>query len=114
MYEEILTRLAKSPFRAKFKLSIKDRAYIAQKGLAVIRVHAGDFISRRLAPAVIANDGKQTPMRNHPVFVAQHATATCCRQCLYKWHRIPAGAELTEDQKKFAVDLIMAWIERQL
>ncbi len=25
------------------------------------------------------NDGKQTPFRGHPVFTAQHATATCCR-----------------------------------
>ena len=114
MYEKILEQLKQSPFRAKFKLSEKDRDYIAQKGLAVIREHAEDFIRRRLAPAVIENDGKQTPLRNHPVFVAQHATATFCRQCLYKWHRIPSGAELTIEQQAYIVNLIMAWIERQL
>ncbi len=32
---------------------------------------------------------RQTPFRGHPVFIAQHATATCCRECLAKWHRIP-------------------------
>lgn len=114
MHEDILKRLKQSSFRAKFKLSVKDRDYIAQKGLAVIRGHAEDFISRRLAPAVIENDGKQTPLRNHPVFVAQHATATCCRQCLYKWHQIPYGTELTGEQQAYVVNLIMAWIEKQL
>lgn len=41
-----------------------------------------------MAPKNIDNDGKQTPMRGHPVFIAQHATATCCRECLKKWHNI--------------------------
>lgn len=54
-----------------------------------IRSHASDFVRTRLAPAQIPNDGKQTPMRGHPVFLAQHATGCCCRGCLYKWHRIP-------------------------
>lgn len=49
-----------------------------------IRQHAKDFIANREAPAYIANDGKQTPMRGHPVFIAQRATATCCRECMAK------------------------------
>ena len=109
-----LDRLQQSPFRSRFRLSEKERSYVAEKGLAIIRRHAEDFISKRLAPAVIPNDGKQTPMRNHPVFVAQHATATCCRGCLCKWHHIPAGIPLTAQQLQFAVDLIMAWIEKQI
>ena len=109
-----LDRLQQSPFRSRFRLSEKERSYVAEKGLVAIRRHAEDFISKRLAPAVIPNDGKQTPMRNHPVFVAQHATATCCRGCLCKWHHIPAGIPLTAQQQQFAVDLIMAWIEKQI
>ena len=80
--EDALAKLAKSTFRSKFRLDEKDRAYIEEKGMAVIRVHAADFIRERLAPATIANDGKQTPMRGHPVFKAQHACACCCRGCL--------------------------------
>lgn len=79
-----LERLKKSPFRSKFSLGEKEKRYIKEKGMAVIRSHAQDFIQKRLAPAEIKNDGKQTPMRNHPVFIAQHATATCCRGCLAK------------------------------
>lgn len=92
----------------------KDKDYIEQKGLETIRQHACGFISKRLAPAVIPNDGKQTPMKGHPVFTAQHATATCCRGCLYKWHKIEKGTQLTEKQQDYVVNIIMEWINRQL
>lgn len=111
---DIFDRLAKSEFRSKFKLKHKEKDYIALKGLDTIRSHACDFISKRLAPAVIPNDGKQTPMKGHPVFIAQHATATCCRGCLSKWHGIEKGKELTPSQQEYVVNVIMEWIKRQL
>lgn len=79
-----------------------------------IRKHAEDFITKREAPAYIPNDGKQTPMRGHPVFIAQHATATCCRECIRKWHKIQPGRELSQVQQEYLVDVIMTWIEREL
>ena len=97
--DEALQKLQTSPFRARFRLGEKDRAYVRAKGLPVIRRHARDFVRDRLAPAVIPNDGKQTPMRGHPVFLAQHACACCCRGCLEKWHGIKAGVPLTEEQQ---------------
>ena len=84
--EQALARLQRSAFRAKFHLSEQDRQYIADKGMETIQRHAADFIRTRLAPASIPNDGKQTPMRGHPVFIAQHACACCCRGCLHKWY----------------------------
>lgn len=111
---ELFERLSKSTFRSRFRLSLKDKEYIATKGLANIRRHAEDFVARRLAPAVIANDGKQTPMRGHPVFIAQHATGCCCRGCFSKWHHIPAGRQLTQAEQQYAVAVLMAWIERQI
>ena len=114
MENDPLAKFANSPFRSRFKLSLQDKAYIQQKGLDTIRLHAQDFIKTWLAPAFIPNDGKQTPMRHHPVFVAQHATATCCRGCLAKWHHIPAGTQLTDAQQEYIVNLIMLWIEKQL
>jgi len=117
-YEEWLKidldqRISESRFRSRFKLKEKEFSYIEEKGLDVVRSHAMDFVEKRLAPADIPNDGKQTPMRGHPVFIAQHATATCCRGCLEKWHGIPKGRELTEQQKMYVVDVLMHWIERQ-
>lgn len=113
MYENLFNALAKSKFRSRFKLKQKDLDYISQKGLEVIRSHAIDFISKRLAPAEIPNDGKQTPMRGHPVFIAQHATATCCRGCLEKWHKIKKGHILTSDEQEYVVNVIMEWIKHQ-
>lgn len=110
---DLFARLAKSDFRSRFHLTKKDKEYIAEKGLPTIRRHAEDFIAKRLAPAVIPNDGKQTPMRGHPVFLAQHATGCCCRGCFYKWHHIPTGRELTKEEQQYAVAVLMAWIETQ-
>lgn len=85
-----------------------------KKGLDEIVLQAKGFIDARLAPAFIKNDGKQTPMRNHPVFVAQHATATCCRGCLETWHGIRKGNELTSDEKRYILNVIMIWIEKEM
>ena len=112
--DEAFARLARSPFRSRFRLSEKDRTYIHEKGLDAVRRHAADFVRLRLAPASPANDGRQTPMRGHPVFPAQHATATCCRGCLEKWWRVPQGVPLSDAQQAKVVGLIMAWIEKQL
>ncbi len=107
-------RLSQSKFRSSFSLKANDRSYVSEKGMEKVREHAYDFIKKRLAPANISNDGKQTPMRGHPVFVAQHATATCCRGCLEKWHRIPKGRELTDGEQEYVVSVIMEWIHREM
>lgn len=112
--DDLFSRLAQSAFRSRFSLKEKDKTYIQEKGMNVIRQHAEDFIRKRLAPAAIPNDGKQTPMRGHPVFIAQHATGCCCRGCFSKWHHIPAGRELTAEEQQYAVAVIMEWIKRHL
>ena len=112
--EETLARLKKSQFRSRFHLSEKDKKYTNEKGVDEIRKHAADFVAKRLAPAFIANDSKQTPMRGHPVFVAQHACACCCRGCLNKWYRVPLGVELTANQQERIVNLLMDWIENEM
>lgn len=111
--EDALKRLERSSFRARFRLSEKDKQYISEKGIDVIRSHAEDFVRTRLAPAYIPNDGKQTPMRGHPVFTAQHACACCCRKCLEKWYKVKRGTPLTEEQQRKIVALLMAWIEKE-
>ena len=112
--DALFARLAASPFRSRFRLSPADRAYVRGKGVDAIRRHAEDFVLARLAPASPRNDGKQTPMRGHPVFVAQHATACCCRGCLRKWHGIPEGAELDDSQRRYVTGVLMAWMARQM
>ncbi len=109
--EQLFTRLAKSKFRSRFKLEKKEQGYLKDKGFSVIEKNARDFVTERLAPALPKNEGKQTPMKNHPVFIAQHATATCCRKCLEKWHQIDKGAELTQQQIDYIVSVITYWLK---
>ncbi len=111
---EKLDALARHPFRAKFHLRGRDLATAELRGPSTIRLHARDLIATRLAPAEPRNDGRQTPYRGHPVFVAQHATATCCRGCLQRWHHIPEGRELTREERGYVVDVICRWIEREV
>lgn len=111
--DEALDKLEKSKFRSGFYLTKKEREYLAEKGIDVMRSHAQDFVRHKFAPAYPANDGKQTPMHGHPVFKAMHACACCCRGCLNKWYRIPPGVELTENQQEKIVNLLMTWLERQ-
>ena len=106
-------RLAKSKFRSRFRLSEADRKYIADKGLETIRRHAEDFVRKRLAPANPPNDGRQTPMRGHPVFLAQHACACCCRGCMEKWWKVPKGTPIPPARQSRIVDFLMAWIEKE-
>ena len=113
-YKQLFERLGNSKFRSSFHLKQKDIDYINEKGLDTIRQHAIDFIAKREAPAVIPNDGKQTPTKGHPVFIAQHATATCCRECIRKWHKIQPGKELSQVQQEYLVDVIMTWIQKEL
>lgn len=112
--EQALEKLNKSEFRSSFHLDLSDKKYIDEKGLEIIRNHARDFIRQRIAPAYIPNDGKQTPMRGHPVFKAQHACACCCRGCLYKWYKVKPGTQLDELQQEKIVNLLMAWVENEL
>ena len=111
--QEVLTKLSQSKFRSQIHLQPKELEYLHKKGMNEVLQHAEDFIEKRLAPAAPVKDGKQTPWHNHPVFVAQHATATCCRGCLQKWHEIPRGRELTAEEQRFIVQLIGAWLTRE-
>lgn len=112
--DKLFFKLSKSKFRSKFHLSNKDKEYVLSHGLDNIKKHAYDFISTRLAPCNLKNDGRQTPMRGHPVFIAQHATATCCRNCLYKWHHISKDQNLTPEQVDYVVLVIMKWLKKEV
>ncbi len=110
-----LLELSKSKFRNSFHLNEKMKVYAKEKGKSTIKKHAYDIIKKRLSPATPYNDGKQTPMKQvHPVFIAQHACACCCRNCLKKWHNIPKGRPLTNNEINYITELIIEWIKREL
>jgi hypothetical protein len=110
---ELFAALSQSSFRRRFRLRGKELDYFRRRGMEVILEHATDFIEKRLAAADPPNDGRQTPMGHHPVFIAQHATATCCRGCLQKWHGIVKGRPLSTDEKRYILDVLKEWLSRQ-
>lgn len=112
--DDLFAALAKAAFRRKFQLQGKDLEYLHSKGLTTVLSHADDFVNKRLAPAFPDKDGKQTPFRGHPVFVAQHATACCCRGCLEKWHRIPMGRPLDAEEQAYVREVLERWLRGQL
>jgi hypothetical protein len=111
--DEVFRRLAESAFRRRFRLRGAELQLLRNRGMPVVLDHARELIAARLAPARPPNDGRQTPMRGHPVFLAQHATATCCRGCLQKWHGIPRGRALTPAEQEQVVDVIAHWLALQ-
>ena len=112
--EKKLKDLSTSKFRSSFHLRKYMKEYIEKKGIEVVKKHTIDFIEEKLAPAFPKNDGKQTPMKGHPVFIAQHACGCCCRTCLEKWHKIPKGRELTKEQKNYIYILLITWIKKEM
>ena len=109
----MLNKLSKSKFRSSFHIRKYMKKYIEEKGMDTIKKHAYDFINKRLKIYNNIKDGKQTPMKGHPVFIAQHATATCCRECLEKWYHISKERELSEQEIDYIVNIIMKWIENE-
>ena len=112
--DKLFARISYSKFRSSFHLREQERTYYLSQGEEVIRKHAMDFVSKKLAPAEPENDGKQTPMKGHPVFIAQHATACCCRGCLHKWHHVPEHRPLTESEQQYVVKILMSWIKKEM
>lgn len=113
--KKLLDSLSQSKFRGSFHLNKNMKKYVKEKGLNKIESDAYDIISKRIAPKEPKNDGKQTPMKQvHPVFIAQHATGTCCRGCLERIHHIPKGTPLNEEEINYIVNVIMIWIEKEI
>lgn len=111
--DALFARLGRSAFRSRFRLHPREREYLRSRGMSAVLEHAAGFVEERLAPALPANDGRQTPMRNHPAFVAQHATATCCRGCLEKWHGIPRGRALDAGERRYVLEVLARWLHTQ-
>jgi uncharacterized protein DUF4186 len=112
--DDLFEALRESAFRHRFHLGPVERRYLERHGLPEVLVQAEELIARRLAPAAPPNDGRQTPWRGHPVFVAQHATATCCRGCLAKWHTIPRGGALTDEETAHVIATLERWLRAEM
>ena len=110
----VLLKLSKSKFRNSFHLNKTMKEYVSLKGIDKVKDDAFNIINTRIKPKNPKNDGKQTPMKQvHPVFIAQHACACCCRSCIEKWHKIPKDKELNNKEVDYIVSLLIEWIKKE-
>ena len=113
-WKALKTKLARSKQISTPDMGEPEKEYVQSRGIDILRLHATDFVKKRLAPADPKNDGRQTPLKGHPVFIAQHATGTSDRIKLEKFHGIKTGIELTEKEVAYIVSVILRWIEEQI
>lgn len=113
-WKTLKSRLARSKVIENVDMGEPEIEYVKSRGVDILQLHAADFVRKRLAPAEPKNDGRQTPLKGHPVFIAQHATGTSDRQKLAKFHGIQKGIELTDNDISYVVDVIIRWIEEQV
>ncbi|MBS3066936.1 DUF4186 family protein [Candidatus Pacearchaeota archaeon] len=109
----IFQKLNASKFRREIHLSEEEKNFVRDKCLDKIIEDAYNFLDKNIRSKK-DNDGKQTPWRGHPVFVAQHATATCCRKCIKKWYKIPENKNLDDKEVKFFIEIILEWIDKEI
>jgi hypothetical protein len=90
--------------------------YARRKGRLGLRDAVRKRLSTSIGGALPFHDGFQTPRENsgNPIYYAQHATASCCRKCVEKWHGIPQGRELTDSEIDYLKDLALLYIDDRL
>ena len=113
-WKALKQKLARSKQITSPSMGEPEKEYVLSRGTEILRLHATDFVNKRLAPADPKNDGRQTPLKGHPVFIAQHATGTSDRVKLEKFHGIKTGIELTEKEVAYIVSVILRWIQEQV
>lgn len=111
LINKILDSLEKSQFRLNQRLWGSDYK-IYKDNQDKVRYDAREILNQKIGIADHPKDGKQTPYHKHPVFTAQHATATCCRGCVLKWYKLPKGRRLTNLELEHFTNLVMAWLAR--
>ena len=96
------------------ELDEKAVRHAQRKGRIQLKEAARYRLTKYLAPAQPARDGRQTPFEGNAIFYAQHATATCCRTCLEYWHNIPKGRELTAEEQEYCAALVDCFLDERL
>lgn len=113
-WQELKQKLADDGRFEKYVLGEAEQEYVSSRGMAILRLHATDFVNKRLAPANPKNDGRQTPTKGHPVFIAQHACGCSDRGSLAQFYHIEKGRTLTSEEVELIVNVILTWIEENI
>lgn len=87
-----------------------------RKGKIKLKVDVENRIIKSVGKSNTGNawDGRQTPWEGNTIFYAQHATATCCRKCIKRWHGIPNDRDLNSDEIQYIKKLIFMYLDERL
>ena len=117
--EYTFAMLQRETIRAKFWRKPIDSILLEKarmRGISGIKGDALAILAKKVGPKSKGTpwDSRGTPYDGDMIFLGQHATATCCRRCIQEWHGIPDDRELTVEEIKYFVDLIVQYIQRRL
>lgn len=76
--------------------------------------YADKRIRESIGSAHPYHDGFQTRGSGDVLFYAQHATATCCRECMEVWYGIPQGRKLIDTEVAFCADLLVRYVDARM
>jgi hypothetical protein len=92
----------------------KAMRHARKKGKAALALD----IDRRLKTKAFRSkgifDGQQTPKIGNVLFYAQHATATCCRDCIQYWHGISPERSFSEEERAYLSSLVLRFVDTRL
>ena len=84
-----------------------------KRGRKAIRKKAEEIIAKKIGHPIRTHFDKMcTPKKGSEIIhYGKHATATCCRICLERWHNIPQDVDLTEQQIDYCASLIELFVD---
>ncbi|WP_372655987.1 DUF4186 family protein [Halobacteriovorax sp.] len=112
-FTDIFRRLGCSKVCCKFKLKDEQWEYLAKRGFDTILLEGRSLIVKIFNEDSLSHSCKVAPVQTHPIYIALHATGTCCRSSLEKWHKIPKSKELKEKDIFYILLVVKEWIIRQ-
>jgi hypothetical protein len=81
-----------------------------------LRAFVREELAKGIAPPRPWGDGRRVPvegpkLEGHPLFYAQHATASCCKKCAYYWWGLPRDQQYSDPQLDFLTSMCMGFFE---
>jgi uncharacterized protein DUF4186 len=96
------------------ELTQKAIDYARRKGLIRLEQAAYHQLGKVVGRTAHPREGRQTPWSGNIIHYAQHATASCCRKCIYEWHNIPVDRDLSEDELRYLSELAMLYVRDRI
>jgi hypothetical protein len=109
-HSDPFVRLKSSSYRRNMGLTAFEKKSVMKEGFGKVVERCREALDDLDMPDYTHGE---TPYKG-VVPKAQHATSTCCRKCMFRWHGIPRYRELTEEERAYVIRLILRWVRKEL